>query len=134
MFIFKKTCCAWFISTNEWHAFNVTSLNMSKEQIAIKHENSVTSFTDMSTLKCKKQAPVPSMKQSITKDKSEEDIAVIEQSLESRSSHLMVPVPEKDISATPIFNTHFRRREPKAGPSLRPRGSKRSTMTWPGCR
>jgi hypothetical protein len=108
---------------------------MSKEQIALKHENSVTSFTDMSTLKCKKQAPLPSVKQNITKDRSEDDIAVIEQSLDTpRQSHLMVPVPEKDISSAPIFNTHFRRREPKAGPSLRPRGSKRSTMTWPGCR
>lgn len=102
---------------------------MTEEQKAVKPKNSV-SFTDMSTIKCKKPAPVPKQKSEIVKDTSEDDIAVLEQHIDTHQTHLYVPVPDKDITPSTIL----RLREARQGPSLRPRGSKRSTMTWPGCR
>lgn len=102
---------------------------MTEEQKVVKPKNSV-SFTDMSTLKCKKLDPVPTEKSEVVNDTSEDDIAVLEQHLDTRQTHLLVPLPDRDITPPTIF----RLREPRQGPSLRPRGSKRSTMTWPGCR
>lgn len=87
--------------------------------------SSAASITSMSTLKCKRAtSPLPK----IPKEISEDDIAILDSSAQAQ---LVVPVQEKDVPLVPPI---FRIRDPKTGPALRPRASKRSTMTWPGCR
>jgi len=106
--------------------------SMSEEQaIPIKQDPSVTSFSDLPPVKFHKPPPPPipivDVKPPECEPRTEEEIP--SHHLEPHS-HLMVDVTDRLTTRPPIF----RIREPRAGPALRPRGSKRSTMTWPGCR
>ncbi|KAL4216965.1 hypothetical protein ACF0H5_023422 [Mactra antiquata] len=103
---------------------------MSEEQAEVPQEP--MTLTDMSSIKFKN--PSGTMKRQISKEKDiaeegDDAIAVLEHTIEPRQLHLSIK-PERDIPPPPLF----RLREPRQGPALRPRASKRSTMTWPGCR
>ena len=96
-----------------------------EDPLPVKSVMSSSSFSGISTIKCKRApSPIPKIK----KDVSDDDIAVLDSSAHAQ---LVVPVPEKELPLSPPI---FRIRDQKLGPALRPRGSKRSTMTWPGCR
>lgn len=104
---------------------------MTDEQKCAKSDTTTT-VTEMSTIKFKTTSGTLIRQKSKEKDIAEEDddIAVCEHPVEPKQLHLSIPMSEREIPQPPIF----RIREPRPGPSLRPRASKRSTMTWPGCR
>lgn len=106
------------------------------DELTLKNENSISSISEMSTLKCKKPTAttpvyVTAQREENEKEDPDDLIDVLEPELDcNASSKLVVPIKETNLTRKPVF----RIRDPRLGPSLRPRGSKRSTMTWPGCR
>lgn len=96
-----------------------------EDPLPVKSVPTSESFPELPTIKCKRTL---SSSLKFTKDTSEDDIAVLDSTTHAQ---LVVPVPEKAPQSPPPI---FRIRDPKTGPALRPRASKRSTMTWPGCR